>query len=101
MLFTGAVVSDHEGGMRRARYYNYVDANGQRWLMESDEYESFIKHKRIFDLSTAKVVKPGNSKFANVQIESYTENDPSARTLVTLSLIKQDDGNWYLDSATY
>ena len=62
---------------------------------------SGIKEKRIFDLSTAKVVRPGNKKFANVRIESYAESDPSRRTTVTLSLIKQDDGKWYLDSATY
>ncbi|MBQ2308939.1 MAG: hypothetical protein II373_05100, partial [Clostridia bacterium] len=82
-------------------YYNYEDEDGRVWLMESDGYESFIKEKRIFDLSTAKVVRPGNKKFANVRIESYTESDPSRRTTVTLSLIKQDDGKWYLDSATY
>ena len=101
MLFTGAVISDDASGKLGARYYNYEDEDGRVWLMESDGYESLIKEKRIFDLSTAKVVRPGNKKFANVRIESYAESDPSRRTTVTLSLIKQDDGKWYLDSATY
>ena len=101
MLFTGAVISEDASGRIGARYYNYEDDDGGMWLMESDRYESFIKDKRIFDLSTAKVVRPGNKKFANVRIESYLEGDPSNRMTVTLSLVKQSDGKWYLDSATY
>jgi hypothetical protein len=60
-----------------------------------------IKGKRVYDFSTAKVVKPGSSDFANVEIESYLEGEPDKRITVTLSLIKQSDGQWYLDSATY
>ena len=101
LLFTGAVISDDASGKIGARYYNYEDEDGRMWLMESDKYESFIKGKRIFDMSTAKVVRPGNKKFANVRIESYLEGDPENRTTVTLSIVKQDDGKWYLDSATY
>ncbi|MBE6596932.1 MAG: hypothetical protein E7641_04595 [Ruminococcaceae bacterium] len=102
MLFTGAVVSEEDiSGRLGARYYNYQDEDGTVWLMESDEYDSLIKGKRIYDFSTAKVVRPGSKKYANIEIESYLEGQESQRLTVKLTLIKQDDGNWYLDTATY
>ena len=101
MLFTGAVISDDVSGSLGARYYNYTDKNGTVWFMESDEYQPLIKEKRIYDFSSAKVVKPGSSSFANIEIESYLESSPETRVKVRLSLIKQDDGAWYLDTATY
>lgn len=102
MLFMGAVVSDDSTkGSLGARYYVYEDEDGQTWLLESDDYESLIKGKRIYDFSTAEVVKPGNSEFVNIEIESYLEESPDQRVTVTLSMVKQDDGKWYLDSATY
>lgn len=101
-LFDGAAVGSSQGsGMLRARYYSYDDGEGQVWLMEADDYESRISGKRIYDFSTAKVVKPGSREFANIEIESYLEGKPEERTTVRLSLIKQEDGNWYLDSPTY
>ncbi len=100
MLFTGMVLSGDASGSLGARYFSYEDSDGKVWLMMSDEYESIIKSKRIYDMSTAKVVKPGSSDFANVEIETYTEAEPDKRTTVRLSLVKQD-GEWYLDSATY
>lgn len=101
MLFTGAVISDYESGKLGARYYNYEDDDGTIWLMESDDYKSLIKGKRIYDFSTAKVVRPGNSKFVNIRIESYLEESPEKRDTVVLSMVMQKDGKWYLDSATY
>ena len=100
MLFTGAVVSDDASGSLGARYYNYTDENGTVWFMESDEYQPLIKEKRIYDLSTAKIVRPGNSRFANIEVETYLEGSPEKRVTVKLSIIKQDDGQWYLDSFT-
>ena len=102
MLFTGAVVSEDSGkGSLGARYYVYYDEDGQGWLLQSDEYTSLIKGKRIYDLSTAKIVKPGNAEFVNIEIESYLDSEPDNRVTVKLSMVKQDDGKWYLDSATY
>ncbi|MBO5415283.1 MAG: hypothetical protein J6A83_01475 [Clostridia bacterium] len=100
MLFTGAVISGDSSGSLGARYFSYEDSNGDVWLMQSDKYESLIKGKRIYDFSTAKVVKPGSSEFANVEIETYLEDKPEERVTVRLSLVKQD-GEWYLDNATY
>ena len=100
MLFTGAAVSDDASGVKGARYYNYEDPDGRVWLMSADDYTSFIKGKRIYDMSTAKIVRPSNKDFVNIEIESYLESSPDARIKVTLSLIKQN-GEWMLDSATY
>ncbi len=100
-LFTGAIITDEDGAALGARFIDHEDSNGQVFLMQSDEYKSLIKGKRIYDFSTAKVVKPGNSGFVNIEIESYLESKPDKRVTVTLSLVKQSDGQWYLDSATY
>ena len=100
MLFTGAVLSDEESGALGARFMLYEDSDGVVWLMQSNRYQSLIQEKRIFDLSTAKVVRPGNKDFCNIEIESYPKGSPEDRTTVKLSLAKQD-GEWYLDSATY
>lgn len=102
MLFTGAVVSeDSAQGSLGARYMDYQDDEGTVWLMESDSYKSLIKDRRVYDFSTAKVVKPGNKKFVNIEIESYLEKEPEKRLKMKLSMVKQNDGQWYLDSATY
>lgn len=100
MLFTGTITSDGSETTVGARYIDHEDSNGNVLLMQSDSYESMIKGKRLYDFSTAKVVKPGSSEFANVEIESYLEGEPDKRVTVTLSLVKQE-GVWYLDSATY
>ena len=100
MLFTGAAVSGDASGVKGARYYNYEDPDGRVWLMSADDYTSLIKGKRIYDMSTAKIVRPSNKNFVNVRIESYLEGSPETRVTVTLSMIKQN-GEWMLDSATY
>ena len=100
-LFTGAVVDENESGQLGARYYNYTDGDGQVWLMESDKYKSSITGKRIYDFSTAKVLRRGSKDFVNIEIESYIESKPEERVKVTLSMTMQDDGQWYLDSPTY
>jgi hypothetical protein len=100
MLFTGAAVSDDASGVRGARYYNYEDPEGRVWLMSADDYTHLFKEKRVYDMSTAKIVRPSNKDFVNIEIESYLESTPDVRVKVTLSMIKQD-GVWMLDSATY
>lgn len=100
MLFTGAAVSDDASGVRGARYYNYEDPEGRVWLMSADDYTPLVKEKRVYDMSTAKIVRPSNKDFVNIEIESYLESTPDVRVKVTLSMIKQD-GVWMLDSATY
>ena len=100
MLFTGAAVSDDASGVRGARYYNYEDPDGRVWLMSADDYTPLVKEKRVYDISTAKIVRPSNKDFVNIEIESYLESTPDVRVKVTLSMIKQD-GVWMLDSATY
>lgn len=100
MLFTGASISDEESGKLGARYYNYEDDTGRVWLMKSNRYQSLIRGKRIFDFSTAKVVRPGNKNFVNIEMETYLEQEPENRVTVRISMV-YENGNWFLDSATY
>ncbi len=102
MLFTGVVITeDYESGKMAARYCHYLDDDGQTWLLSLDGYELELGEKRIYDFSTARVVRPGNKNFVNIEIESYPESQPDLREKSIISMTKQDDGKWYLDSPTY
>ena len=68
--------------------------------MMSNTYEPLISEKRIFDLTTAQIVRPKRRKFVTISIESYLESTPERRETVKLTMILQD-GVWMLDSATY
>ena len=105
-LFTGAIVDAGESvslaGLS-ARYIEYMDtasADSTMFLMQSNTYEPLIKETRIYDFSTAKVVKPGNAKLVNIEVETYLPSSPDVRLTVRVTMVLQD-GQWYLDSGTY
>ncbi len=100
-LFTGIMVSgDTEYGLLTARYIEFESEGGQVWFMKSNKYEALSTEKRIFDTSTAKVLRGSSSTRVRVEMESYLESKPDQKEKVTLSLVKQD-GEWFLDSGTY
>ena len=60
-----------------------------------------LKEKaRLFDFSTAEIVRPANKKFVTIEIDSYLESNPQSIQRIRLSMVLQD-GVWMLDSATY
>ena len=62
-LFVGtAAVTESVDGMS-ARYIDYADGDGLVTLMQSNTYDALITEQRQFDFSTAKMVKPSNSKY--------------------------------------
>lgn len=99
-LFVGTVSATDTVAGLSARYMEYADEEGQVSLMMSNSYEPLITERRIFDFSTAEIVKPSNKKFVTVAIESYLESAPDQRLKVRLTMVLQD-GAWMLDSATY
>lgn len=102
MLFTGVVITeDYESGKLAARYCQYEDEDGQTWLLSLDDYELELGARRVYDFSTARVVRPGNKNFVNIEIESYPEGKPEERESGVISMVRQDDGKWYLGSPTY
>ena len=100
MMFVGSV-SDNEyvDGMT-ARYIEYADDEGNISLMKSNTSEPFISEIREFDFSTAKIIKPANAEYVNIEIVSYLPSNPDAKLAIRISMILQD-GVWMLDSATY
>ena len=104
-LFTGVATSTENVALEglSARYMEYMDINSaqtEAYLMQSNTYEPLVSQTRIFDFSTAKVVKPGSRELVNIEIESYLESSPDDRTTVRITMVKQG-GEWYLDSGTY
>ena len=83
-----------------ARYYEYTDEEGVTTLMQSNTYEPLVTEKRIFDLTTAQIIRPKRADFITISVESYLESKPSERVTVKLTMILQD-GTWLLDSGTY
>ena len=100
-LFEGTGLGDNESlDHLTARYYEYTNDYGEVSLMKSNTYQPLVSEKRIFDLSTAKIVRPKRKNFVTIEVESYLESTPDRRETVKLTMILQD-GVWMLDSGTY
>ena len=100
-LFDGVMVSDDvENGILTARYLEYETESGEMWFMKSNTQEPLIKEKRIFDVSTAEILRGSKSDRVRVELDSYLESSPQKIERVILTLVKQDDV-WMLDSGTY
>lgn len=101
MMFDGAAGITENSQILSARYMEYSDPDtGVISLMKSNTFEPLIKEKRLYDFSTAKIVRPKNGKYVTIQIESYLESKPNERLSVKLAL-KLQNGEWMLDGATY
>ena len=98
-MFVGTVAEDSVSALK-ARYMEYADDDGNVYLMECNEFETLITETRQFDFSTAKIVRPSNGSYVNVEIESYLPSNQNKREVVRISLILEG-GVWMLDSATY
>lgn len=98
-LFTGAVTSEGTTGLS-ARYMEHTSNTYGKALMQSNTYPALVKETRIFDFSTAKLVKPSSKELVNIEVDTYLESDPDERTVVRVTMVLVD-GEWYLDSGTY
>ncbi len=78
-------------------YLRFYEHAGE--LYQSMLAKDFGIRERIYDYSTMRIIRPSNSRYINVIIESYTVENPK-RVEVNLSFI-YERGNWYLDSPTY
>ena len=101
-MFVGTSSIENTSGLATlsARYIEYGDDTGNALLMKSNTYEPLIKEKRLYDFSTAEIVRKSNKNFVTIQIDSYLESSPDQRLAVKLTMVKQNN-IWYLDSATY
>ena len=90
-LFDGIMTGDANA------YVRFYDST--EWLYQDIDAGEFALSERIYDYSTMKIVKPSNSKYVTVSIESYTLKNPS-RISIDLSFV-YENGDWYLDSPTY
>ena len=99
-LFTGITVSERESGILRARYIDYENTeSGSSHLMKSNT-QAALSVDRVFLYDTMRMVKPSNSKYVNVEIDTYRPGDEGNIVTVRVSLA-YERGNWYLDSPTY
>ena len=99
-LFVGTTgVTENVDGLS-ARYIEYYDDDGATYLMKSNTFEPLVREKRIYDYSTAKMVKPSNKEYVNIEIDSHLESKPDEilRVRISMQLV---NGVWMLDGPTY
>ena len=82
------------------RYIEHTDDYGNTLLMKSNKTKPLVSEQRVFMFDTAKIVKRSNKNFVTIEIDSYLESSPNAILAVRLTMTKQN-GEWFLDSATY
>ncbi len=98
-MFIGTVGAAESVDGLSARYIEYT-SEGSVYLMKSNSFEPLITERRVYDFSTAEIVRPSNKNHITVEIDSYLPSAPDRIQRVRLSLTLQD-GIWMLDSATY
>ena len=69
------------------------------WIYQNRYATDYNLSKRIYDYSTMKIVKPSNSEYVNITIDSYTLEDRTVKSVLLTFVYER--GNWYLDSPTY
>ena len=78
-------------------YVRFYD-NGSK-LCQNKNATVFKITERIYDYSSMTMVEPSSGDYVNIEIDSYTVDDPTVQRL-KLSFIFQNN-NWYLDSPSY
>ena len=78
-------------------YVRFYD-NGSN-LCQNKNASVFNITERIYDYSSMTMVEPSSGDYVNIEIDSYTVDDPTVQRL-KLSFIFQNN-NWYLDSPSY
>ena len=76
------------------RFYESED-----WLYQNLYATDFKLSERIYDYSSMKIVKPSNSEYINIMIDTYTLEDKKVKN-ISLTFV-YERGDWYLDSPTY
>lgn len=90
-----AYAEDGYSGVRAARFIE--QGMLLRQYRELDERQL---SRRVYDLDTARIVRPSSATRVNVEIETHLEGEAEKLT-VTLVMILAEDGKWYLDTPTY
>ena len=76
------------------RFYESED-----WLYQNLYATDFNLSERIYDYSSMQIVKPSNSEYVNITIDTYTLEDKMVKN-ISLTFV-YENGDWYLDSPTY
>lgn len=82
------------------RYIEYTDDYGTTLLMKSNTIKPLISEQREYFFDTAVIVEKSNKDFVTIRVDSYLPSDPAALAHIKLTMVKQN-GEWFLDSATY
>ena len=100
VLFVGILVEESDVPLMEAKYMVYTDNQGISWFMQRNDINPRVTEKRLYNLDSAKIVRPSKKDLVNIEIETWLESKPESVTTVRLTLVKQD-GMWLLDNATY
>ena len=69
-------------------------------LRQYAELDERMTARRIYDFDTVKIIRPSNQTRINLRVDTHLEGEIKILN-VRLTLIKAEDGKWYLDTPTY
>lgn len=100
-VFTGIQISENTGGILYARYMDHTDTEGNSFLLKSNKWKS-VSVARVYLFETMRMSESRKSNATDVylDIDTYVPSDPLSIITVTVSLTLEN-GNWFLNSATY
>ena len=100
-MFTGIKISENTGGTLFARYMDYTDTEGNTYLLKSNRWKA-AEVARVYLFDTMRMSESRRSRSTDVylDIDTYVPSKPDEIVTITVSITLQN-GNWFLNSATY
>ena len=78
-------------------YIRFLES--EDWLFQNIYATDFELAERIYDYSSMQIVKPSNSEYVNITIDTYSLDNEKIEN-ISLTFV-YERGDWYLDSPTY
>ena len=99
-ILTGITVSEGSNGTLYPRYMDYEDTDtGLVYLMKYNQDDGAELKNWVYDFDTMQIVS-GKSSTVKVSVERYPEGKAEERAARTFTFVLEN-GNWYLDAASY
>lgn len=100
-MFTGIQMTQGTGAMLYARYMDYTDTEGNMYLLKSNRWQAAdVARVYLFDTMRMSETRKSRSTDVYLDIDTYVPSKPEEIVTVTVSITLQN-GNWFLNSATY
>lgn len=99
-IYQGAFdgVAYAESGYSGVRSARFIEQN--LLLRQNNDIESRSVVRRSYDFDTVKIIRPSNANRINLTVDTREEGSDEILN-IHLTMVRGEDGKWYLDSPTY